>query len=138
MANPITPEQLASSGSEHGEQAAIFCWCSQNLITYPDLKWLYAVPNGGYRHPAEAGRLVAAGVKSGVPDICLPVRQKGWQGSNGLYIELKALKTKGKKVGEPRPEQAEWLAFLKTQGYYTAVCYGWIEARDLLIRYLFK
>src|SRR6266576_1994743 len=68
----MTPEQLALSGSENAEQTALFCWAGLNQIKYPPLKWMFAVPNGGFRFKREAGRLKAGGVKAGVPDVVLP------------------------------------------------------------------
>lgn len=122
----ITPEQLCRSGSEDGHQLALFCWCATSGI--PELKWLFHIPNGGSRHIAEAGKLKAMGVKSGVPDIFLPIGRNGFK---GLWIELK------KPVkGIVSKEQHEWLDFLFTQGYATLVCFGWIEARDCLLEYL--
>jgi hypothetical protein len=32
---------------------------------------IFAVPNGGYRRPAEAGILNATGVVAGIPDLCV-------------------------------------------------------------------
>lgn len=123
---PITPEQLAKSGSEDGHQAALFCWAALSGI--PELKWLFHIPNGGSRHIAEASKLKAMGVKSGVPDIFLPVGRNSFK---GLWIELK------KPIkGIVSDDQNKWLAFLSEQGYATRVCFGWIEARDALLQYL--
>lgn len=123
----ITPEQLARSGSEDGHQLALFCWAATSGI--PELKWLFHIPNGGSRHIAEASKLKAMGVKSGVPDIFLPV--VGKFSSKGFWIELK------KPIkGIVSKEQDEWLDFLSDQGYATRVCFGWIEARDCLLEYL--
>lgn len=123
----ITPEQLCRSGSEDGHQAALFCWCALSGI--PELKWLFHIPNGGSRHIAEASKLKAIGVKSGVPDIFLPVA--GRFSSKGLWIELK------KPIkGIVSKEQHEWLEYLGSQGYANRVCFGWIEAKDALLEYL--
>lgn len=124
----ITPEQLAKSGSEDAHQAALFCWAALNIKQYPKLKWLFAIPNGGSRDIREATKLKATGVKRGVPDICLPVKRGQW---SGLWIELK----KNKKA-VTSDEQKEYIAFLKSQGYGAMVCYGWEEARNMLIKYL--
>ena len=75
-----------------------------------------------------AARLKAAGVKSGVPDICLPVPRAGY---HGLYIELKR-----QKGGRISPEQTEWIDALIKQGYCAAVCRGWEAAREEILRYL--
>lgn len=124
----ITPEQLAASGSEDGHQAALFCWATDSVGKYPQLKYLFAIPNGGSRHIAEATKMVATGLRSGVPDIFLP-----WPSNTdwcGCFIELKVGKGKTSK------EQDEWLDALVSNGYFCEVCKGWIEARDTLIAYL--
>jgi hypothetical protein len=66
------------------EQTALFSWATWQEQLYPDLKWMYHVPNGGHRNKATAARLKAAGVKAGVPDVVLPA-PKGIY--HGLYIE---------------------------------------------------
>ena len=129
----ITPEQLASTGKESGEQKALFCWIADNPTLYPELKWLFHIPNGGLRGKAAAANIRAMGVKPGVPDLCLPIKRGPW---SGLYIELKRLAHKTKKGGGTSNEQDEWIPFLQSQGYGAIVCYGWIEARDILITYL--
>lgn len=124
---PITPEQLCRSGSEDGHQLALFCFAASSGI--PELKRMFHIPNGGSRHIAEASKLKAMGVKSGVPDIHLPISRHGFK---GLWIELKRIKP----PGIVSDEQEDWLAFLSEEGYDTRVCYGWEEARDVLLWYL--
>lgn len=124
----IKPEDLAKSGSEDAHQAALFCWCNLNLHLYPQLKWLFAIPNGGYRDKITAGKLKATGVKSGVPDICLPCPT--WTHKIGLFIELKVGKNKTSE------NQNEWIEYLKNAGYDVYVCYGWEDARDRIVEYL--
>ena len=123
----IDPEKYAASGSEDSAQIAIFIWASQNLKKYPELKWLFAVPNGGYRNKATAGKLKAMGLKPGVPDIALMIKRGPY---SGLWIELKVKKNK------PSPEQIEWINHLQSQGFGAMVCVGFQEARDTLIKYL--
>lgn len=124
----ITPEQLASSGSEDGEQLALFCWIALNQKTYPLLMRCFAIPNGGFRNIREAAKLKAMGVRNGVSDIMFPVPRGNWY---GLFIELKKI-----KGGTTSEEQKDWIAFLKSQGYGATVCLGWIAARDTLVSYL--
>ena len=130
----VTPESLVN-GSEDGEQMALFCWSALNVGKYPQLKWLYAIPNGGFRHIAEAAKFVATGTRAGVPDICLPA-----QGLNipylGCYIELKIEKRRKEKNGGCSQEQLDYLEYLSGAGYYCKVCYGWIEAKEALVNYL--
>lgn len=126
--NPITPEQLAKSGSEDGHQLAIFQWAALNIQTYPDLKWLAHVPNGGYRDKREAAKLKAMGVRPGFPDLNLLVARGRYK---GLFIELKKLK--GGVVSE---EQENWIQHLNSQGFCATVCRGWEEAVTVIRLYL--
>lgn len=115
--------------TEEEEQITLFRWAEwMAQVRWPELAMMYHVPNGGYRNKAEAGRFRAQGVKSGVPDIVLPVARGGY---HGLYIELK--RTVGGRVSE---EQREWLDRLTAQGYYTAVCRGWEAAKGVIEGYL--
>lgn len=134
----ITPEQLAASGTEDGHQAALFCWVALNIKEFPDLAWLFAVPNGGFRDAITANKLKSTGVKRGVPDICLLVRRGSFA---ALWIELKRPKSvtaKGKKrkAGESTHEQNVWRIHILSQGHGAAVCVGWEAARDMIIEYL--
>jgi len=124
----ITPEQLAVGGSEQAHQKALFCWAALNLHLYPQLKYMYHIPNGGLRGKREAANLKASGVKSGVPDIHLPAKCGQY---GGLYLELKKI-----KGGSVSPEQKDWIDFLTGQGYAAYVVKGWIEAKSCLEWYL--
>lgn len=123
-----TPIEQAKRRNEHKEQVTLIEWCEWNKGTYPDLEMIYAIPNGGFRFDATAGRLKAEGVKPGVPDLMLPVPRGTF---HGLYIEMKA--HTGGRVSE---HQAAWHEKLKRQGYAVAVCPGWEAARDEIINYL--
>lgn len=127
------PARYALSGSEEAQQIALFMKAAQNLNTYPELKFMFAIPNGGFRNKSEAGKLKASGVKSGVPDICLPVKRGPY---SGLWIELKRPASSGKKQGKPSPEQEEWIAFLRSQGFGAMVCVGYEMAWNVIMDYL--
>ncbi len=114
--------------TEEEEQQCLFRWVEWQQSKYPELGMLYHIPNGGKRNKSEAGRFKAAGVKSGVPDLCLPVARGNY---HGLYIELKRI-----KHGKTSERQEKWLDELKKQGYFTAVCNGWEKAARVLIEYL--
>lgn len=141
-AKAVTPESLAKSGSEDGSQAALFCWAALNVGKYPALKWLYAIPNGGFRHIAEAAKFVATGTRAGVPDICLPcpgirkVYSVIVASYHGCYIELKKESRRNTKNGGCTQEQLDYLEYLQSAGYYCKVCYSWEEARDVILNYL--
>lgn len=110
---------------EHDAQAAAFTWAK-----------LAESRNGGHRHIAVAKKMQLEGVKSGVPDMCLPVARQGF---HGLFIEMKSADSRPKRPGSKGPlseEQRRWLQALNDQGYRAAVCFGSQEAIDLLTQYL--
>jgi len=113
--------------TEHNEQAAFFSWCDLQQGMYPELAYIFAVPNGGHRHKAVAARMKAEGAKAGVPDICFPVPRGGY---HGLWMETKVGKNK------TTASQEDWLEFLDRQGYAVAVCYGFDELVETTEWYL--
>jgi hypothetical protein len=121
--------------SELGEQTLLMRWCHLVRTTRPELRLLYAIPNGGWRHPAEAAKLKASGVRAGVPDLCLPVARGPF---HGLYVEMKARAwpLHGKRAGVTSAEQEDWLNALHAEGYCCHVCWGWEEARNAIEAYL--
>lgn len=113
--------------SESQEQQAVIEWAEWASAKFPCLKLLYHIPNGGSRSRAEAGRFKSEGVKSGVPDLCLPAARHGY---HGLYIEMKAV---GGKVSD---KQTAWMIALAGEGYLCRVCYGADTAIRLLEKYV--
>lgn len=115
--------------SEAQEQSRLIAWANEvsRLGVYPELSRLYAIPNGGRRDKAEAAHLKRQGVKSGVPDLHLPVARGNY---HGLYIEMKVGKNK------PTQNQKEWISALKASGYAVEVCYSAAAARQIIIAYL--
>ena len=61
------------SRTEADEQKAVIQWCILMEGRWPELEYIYHVPNGGSRNAREAANLKAQGVKPGVPDLELPV-----------------------------------------------------------------
>lgn len=112
---------------EHLHQVALFEWAEVAHTRWPSLGLLYAIPNGGHRNKATAGRLKAEGVKAGVPDICLPVARCR---CNALYIELKA------PGGRLSKAQEAWFDELTEAGNCVMLAIGWEEARDVILDYL--
>lgn len=111
--------------SEHQEQVAVVQWFDWQ---YP--RWrgrLVAIPNGGNRQKAVAGKLKAEGVRAGFPDMFLPVARHGFL---GLMIELKA------QGGSLRQSQRDWLEFLSGQGYMAVCCVGAESAMETIQGYL--
>jgi hypothetical protein len=118
---------------EDDHQKALFTWAASAVKTMPALEWLYANPNGGKRNPREAARMKGQGVKPGAPDICLPIARGEY---HGLYIEMKKPVVKGDSRPRVSPEQRAYIDHLNSEGYLASVCYGWLEARAVLISYL--
>lgn len=115
--------------TEHEHQVTLMKWAALQSKALPDLELLFAVPNGGHRHPATGAKLKAEGVKPGVPDLFLPVPRHGF---HGLWLELKT-ELKASKVSAV---QDWWLNSLSNQGYKTVVCKGWDSARNEILEYL--
>jgi len=113
--------------TEHVEAVMFMRAVAGALDTWPDLRWLFAVPNGGWRAKRTAAAMKAEGAKPGVPDYLLPV---GRGEHVGLAIELKTA------TGRVRPEQREWLAMLEGQGWLAVVARGWEEAWDVVRDYM--
>ena len=119
---------MNQKSSESVEQICLFRWAEWQAGKYPELRWLFHIPNGGLRSKATAGRLKAEGVKAGVPDLFLPVPHQGY---HGLFIEMKR-----EKGGKPSENQKEWLKQLNEAGYLAVICHGWEAAAQELTRYL--
>ena len=108
--------------SETTEQIMLFAWAKMNEHIIPELRLLYHIPNEGKRTQSSGSILKAAGLRAGVPDICLPVARQGF---NALYIEM--------KYGENKPtrKQKEYMSELSKYGASVAVCYSAEQAREV-------
>lgn len=113
--------------SEYTEQVALFEWAAWLEPRYPALRLMHHIPNGDKRDAITGARLKRAGVKAGVPDICLPVASGA---HHGLYIELKA----GRNTISDHQEQ--WIDALRAQGYFVDICWGWQSAAKVIAEYL--
>ena len=109
---------------EHREQAALITWA--RLQSDP-VCWLFAIPNGGARSKRTAGRMKAEGVLKGVPDLCLPVSRGGY---HALYIEMKSPR------GRLTPAQQQMIERLRGGGYAVEIARSWIEATEIINRYM--
>jgi hypothetical protein len=95
-----------------------------------DPRWglLLAIPNGGMRSKAMAGKLKAEGVRAGVPDLFLPVSVGSY---HGLWLEMKT-----RTGGRLSPEQVSWIAHLRLQGYRVECCPGAAHGVRAISEYL--
>lgn len=104
-----TPDRIPT---EHEEQRELVRWFRQ---TWPAVR-IFAIPNGGARSKATAGRLKAEGVASGVPDLFVPA----WR----LWIEMKRA-----KGGSLSAEQKDWIKYLESVGFCCIVGKGAEDAK---------
>jgi hypothetical protein len=125
--------------SEHDEQVALFQYLETLKHSHPLTQLAYAIPNGGLRSKAVAGKLKAEGVKSGVLDIHLPVASEAFNALDnrffipkytGLWVEMKYGK------GKMTPNQKKWKKVMEEQGHKVVVCYTWVEAANAIHEYL--
>ena len=120
------PEKLPPP-LERKSQAAVIDWARWASGQWPELRFLFAVPNGDKRSAVTASLLVSQGVKPGVPDLILPVARAGFI---SLAIEMK------RKPNTPTSLQKEWLTALEGFGWLAIVCYGAGEAIAALEAYV--
>lgn len=113
--------------SEDSEQERVIDWADWNIHKFPELAWLYHVPNGGSRNKLEAQKLKQIGVKAGVSDLCLPYANGIY---TGLYIEMKFGKNKRTE------KQENFMEEMAKAGHYVATCYSADTAIQVLTEYL--
>lgn len=131
--------------TEHQIQAQCVRWFA---LQYPTLnQLLFAIPNGGHRNKAAAGKAKAEGAKKGVADLFLSVPRhpasirmtitdKGQKiepypnASNGLYIEMKTPK------GQQSPEQRQFQRDVEKLGYQYTICRSLEEFQSTIQNYL--
>jgi hypothetical protein len=110
------------------EQAALIKELELRLPAVAAL--IYHVPNGGHRHKLVAIKLKGQGVKTGVPDLVLPMARGGYF---GLYLEFKATAPNDAAVSA---SQHAWIRRLNEQGYLAIVCRGHFDAMEQIRAYL--
>lgn len=109
--------------NESYEQRQLIQWCR----TRPELQFMFHIPNESVGGKGWLIRNRQMGVKSGVPDLMLPIPANGY---HGLFIEMKAEK------GRTSPDQKKWLDCLNAFGYKAIVAYGWEDAKCRILEYL--
>lgn len=122
---------------EHDEQVALFHWIRMYQDRIPELKYVFAIPNGGMRpkkrnargklYSPEAERLRAEGVRPGVLDVQMPIPYKGY---HGLWIEMKYGKN------DLTEEQSDFAKAMIHYGHCVRVCWDWESARDVILDYM--
>ena len=101
------------------EQAKVIAWARANERNYPYLQLLHCSLNGVKMTKAQAGRAIAQGMLSGVPDLFLPVPRGKY---HGLYIEMKH------GSNTLTENQKKFLQNAANVGFVVSVCYSAQEA----------
>src|SRR5665647_1524866 len=113
---------------EDFEQSMVCQWAELSKARVPELDLLYAIPNGSYKSWAAASKFKRTGLKSGVPDLHLPVARGK---HHSLYIEMK------REIGGVlSTNQKKWIHALQEQGHRVEVCAGNEEAKAAILAYL--
>jgi hypothetical protein len=130
------PRQL-----ECGEQRALFAWVCMMRGKYPQL-WNFTTTANGEVRPKKqnlktgkwycpAGkRLKDSGMSKGYPDIVLDYPSGKY---HGLRIELKEPNATYSDISK---DQLIWEKRLHLAGYCWLCCFGWVEAAEVIIKYL--
>jgi len=126
-ADSDTADSKGEVMSEAQEQIAVMRWAELQSHIYPELNLLFHIPNGSNKSKAQAGLFKAMGLKSGVPDLFLPVARQCY---HGLFIEMKT------KKGVLSTSQEWWLFELQKQGYRVDIARSFEEAIETLRGYL--
>lgn len=109
------------SPTEHQIQCAVIDFCALKGIP------IFAIPNGGFRHITTAKKLQREGVKSGVPDLFIPVIRPQY---GGMFLEMK------RKGGKLSDVQKFWLNQLEEEGYRVKVAFSVDEAIKAIEEYV--
>lgn len=121
-------------GPEDQIQADFFVWVDLYRSRYPALDLIYAIPNGANKSKMARFIFKLTGLRSGVPDVHLPVPRLAHDPVSilwaGLWIEFKS------KTGTVTPNQKEWHAKLRAGHHRVDVCRTWQEGANAVIDYL--
>ncbi len=105
-----------------------FC---EYALYHPLLRdYLIHIPNEGQRHIAHLRNLAQIGLKAGVPDYFLPLKNDYYI---GLWLEMKAVSERNVKK---RSNQDQWIKKLLLAGHYATYAYGADDAIDIVTKYL--
>lgn len=121
------PKRAYRQGPEELEMTLFFDYVRYKAFEDERLHSCYHIPNEGKASIQRRLALARAGVKKGIPDICVPIANEKY---HALYIELKV------KPNKPTVAQKEVIEHLNKLGNYATVCYSGSEAIQTLERYL--
>ncbi len=115
---------MRRNSEEAKNQEALFQW----IALQPRLgRFIFHVPNGGYRNKQEACSLKRQGVMPGVADIFVALPNDKY---HGLWIEMKS------RLGRVTPKQKNFSDNMVQVGYDTIICRSWLSAKSAIETYL--
>jgi len=114
--------------TEHELQSHFVQWCELESRTIMELALIFAIPNGSNKSIATAMKFKREGLKSGVPDLFLPVARGK---HHGLFIEWK--RNDKCKLSET---QIDWQSKLSKQGYLVFTVSDTLIAQTIIKKYL--
>lgn len=124
-----TRQRKQSIPTETQEQKAVIeWWAIFSRGKRIDERLLMHTANERKTSPRQGAQLKAMGVRAGWPDLFLAVPCGDY---HGLFVEMKRA-----KHGKTSNAQDEIHALLRSQGYLVVVCYGCMEAMDIIKRYI--
>ncbi|OZI06609.1 hypothetical protein BWI93_19205 [Siphonobacter sp. BAB-5385] len=97
--------------------------CNYLRAQYPQAVF-YHPPNEGKRTTFQMFKIKILGIKAGFPDLVI------FHAGKNLALELKAAK------GKPTPEQLEWIAFFRRQGWMAEICKGFDDAKAVIDHFM--
>lgn len=120
--------------TENQEQRAIVKW----LSLHPVLKDFFCKNNNeGKRTEAQTWNLKLMGLRPGVSDLFIPYPSRTRQFS-GLWLEVKRnmhYPPSARKT-DTWVQQEIWIERMKTVGFDGHFCYGFIDGKEIIERYL--
>lgn len=106
---------------------AFFDYCRAMSHVHRGYSLAFHIPNESKSSIQRRMSMKRAGVKKGIPDICIPIPNDKFA---SLYIEMKI------KPNKPSPEQMQVIRELNQAGNYACLCWSADEAIEMLTKYL--
>tara|TARA_R110000868_G_scaffold284777_1_gene545227 strand:+ start:368 stop:751 length:384 start_codon:yes stop_codon:yes gene_type:complete len=112
---------------EETAMIAFFDYCRAMSHVHRGYSLAFHIPNESKSSIQRRMTMKRAGVKKGIPDICIPIPNDKFA---SLYIEMKI------KPNKPSPEQMQVIRELNQAGNYACLCWSADEAIEMLTKYL--
>lgn len=112
---------------EETAMIVFFDYCRAMAHAHHAYSLAFHIPNESKSSIQRRMSMKRAGVKKGVPDICVPVPNDKFA---ALYIEMKI------KPNKPSSEQMQLIRELNQVGNYAALCWSADEAIEMMDKYI--